>query len=443
VSLLVVGLNHRSATIDLLDQVVMPSDRLGDFREDLARSPFLAEVMVLSTCNRIEVIAEVDRFHGAVGDITEQLAKYSGVDRIELADHVYAPFDEAAVKHVFSVAAGLDSMVIGEQQIVSQLREALRAAQEAGTAARGLNAVGQRALRAAKRVRSETGIDRHGASVVSVGLELSGASLGGLANRSALVIGAGAMSSLVVSGLAGLGLESIVVANRTSAKATRLALAYGARAAELADLDSEVADADLVVTATGSADIVLSEAGVRRAMATRPAKRALVVLDLAVPHDTDAAIADVAGVRRIDLSEIALAPQCRVSTEYSEAASRIVADEVALFMAERQAERIEPVLVSLRAKADEVIRTQVVRLRGKLPALSDADLAVVEQSMRRSISELLHTPTVRMKQYAGAADGERYAEVINALFDLDPLAAGVAPPSVPTPPASAPTEAIG
>lgn len=427
-SVLVVGLSHRSASVDLLDLVVMPPERVELFRDDLARSPFLAEVMVLSTCNRLEVIAEVDRFHGAVSDITDQISKYSGVDRMELTDHVYAPFDEAAIRHVFDVAAGLDSMVIGEQQIVSQLREALRAAQDAGTAAKGLNAVAQRALKAAKRVRSETGIDRHGSSVVSVGLELAGAALGGLAGRSALVIGAGAMSSLAVSALSGEGLRSLVVANRTAATATRLAAAYGARSVALTDLVQEMSEADVVITATGSTGIVVSESDVRLAVAPRSGSREMVVLDLAVPHDTAASIGEVAGVRRIDLTEIARAPRCRASTDDFEAAVRIVAEEVRTFAADRQAQRVEPVLISLRAKADGVIDSQLAALRTRLPNLSEVELAAVERSMRRAISELLHLPTVRMKQYAGAAGGERYAEAINVLFDLDPLAAGVAPP---------------
>lgn len=418
VSLITLGVSHNSAPVALLDRIGMTEPTAAAVRDEIVRSPYIAEVMVVATCNRIEVIADVDRFHGAVADITEVLANSSGLAAEELTPHLYAHFEEQAVAHLFQVAAGLDSMVVGEQQIIGQTRAALRAAQEAGTASRVLNAVGQRALRVAKRVHAETGIDRCGASVVSVAIELAKPRVGEPAHIRALVIGAGAMSSLAVSQLAQAGVGELVVANRTLATAQRLRQQYGAHVIPLTEVAGELARADLIVTATGSVGLVITKddlSAARRGAHERP----LTVIDLAVPHDTEPAIADLPGVCRIDLSTLALSPQAQASAADIDLARKIIETEVADFLAEQVAHRVDPVVVSLRAKADVVVEAELSRLRAKLSHLSERDATLVERSLRRAVSTLLHTPTVRMKQFAAGSDGHRYAEVLHRLFDLD------------------------
>lgn len=386
-------------------------------RDDIIRSSYVAEVLVIATCNRIEVVADVDRFHGAVTDITDTLARRSGIGVDEMTPHLYAHFEEQAVAHLFSVASGLDSMVVGEQQIVGQTRAALRGAQEAGTASRELNAVGQRALRVAKRVHAETGIDRCGASVVSVAVELAKPYIGDLRDKRVLVIGAGAMSSLALSQLSQSGVGQLAVANRTIATAQRLTKKYGAAAIALADVAAALATADLVVTATGSVGLVITKDQLAAAR-TDAAGRPLTVIDLAVPHDTDPAICELAGVTRIDLSDLADSPRAQASSADIAEARAIIVAEVAEFVGEQAAQRVEPVVVSLRAKADVVVEGELARLRAKLPHLSDRDLTLVERALRRTVSNLLHAPTVRMKEFAADSDGQRYAEVLHTLFDL-------------------------
>ncbi len=420
-SLLLIGVSHRTAPVALLDQIAAHTDSIAALRNDIATSPFVAEVMVVNTCNRLEVIADIARFHGAVTDISTRLAKHTGVYLEELTNHLYVHFEERAVHHMFTVASGLDSMIVGEQQILGQVRSSLRDAQDAGNAGRVLNELGQTALRVGKRVHTDTGIDRHGASVVSVALDLAEGIAGDLTACSALVVGAGAMSSLAAQTLDARGVADITVASRTTSTTKRVAEATGAHAIGMDALPKALIDADVVVSATGANGLVITADDVEAAMLHRPSRK-LVVVDLALPHDTDPLIGDLVNVDRIDLAALADAPGAAASQSDLDSARTLIDDEVRTFLAEQAAQWVEPIVVSLRAKADLVLEAELQRLRLKHPELSDDAVAAVERTLRRTVSTLLHTPTVRMKQFAADPDGQRYAEALHALFDLDPEA---------------------
>lgn len=420
-TLLVVGVSHRTAPVALLDRLALVEGGSEQLAGDILASPHVAETLVLSTCNRVEVYAEVSRFHGAVVDVTETLAKTTGVPREELTPHLYVRYDDRAVQHLFEVTSGLDSMVVGEQQILGQVRGALRAAQEGATAGRGLNDLAQAALRVGKRVHHDTGIDHAGASVVSVALDLAAGALGGsLGGRRALVVGAGAMSSLAATLLSRAGVTELVVANRTFANGERLAAAVGGRAVELADVAGLLGEVDLVVSCTGSTGLVLTTDEVRTARTSTTAP--LVVVDLALPHDTEESIAGLPGVTRLDLAAVASVPEAAASEADVALARSIVADEVRVHVSARAAQRVEPIVVSLRAHADQVVEAELQRLRLRVPDLDDDAAEEVARSLRRAVSTLLHTPTVRMKELASDPDGTRYATALHRLFDLDPEA---------------------
>jgi glutamyl-tRNA reductase len=272
-----------------------------------------------------------------------------------------------------------------------------------------------------KRVHQDTGIDRAGASVVSVALHLAATDFGGtLDGVRALVVGAGAMSSLAATQLQRSGVTDIVVANRTYAHGARLAAQVGGTAIELATLADVLPDVDVVVSCTGSTGLVLTEADIAAARlgATTP----LVVVDLALPHDTEESIAGLDGVRRIDLASLADVPEANAPERDVELARSIVADEVRAHLAAMAALRVEPIVVSLRARADRVVEAELQRLRMRLPELDDTAAAELARSLRRAVSTLLHTPTVRMKELAADPDGARYATALHRLFDLDPAA---------------------
>ncbi|MDQ1247359.1 MAG: Glutamyl-tRNA reductase, partial [Actinomycetota bacterium] len=264
-TLIVVGVSHRSAPFDVLDQAALDDDGVRVLLDHAVTSDHVAEAMVVSTCNRVEAYADVDRFHGAVEDLGASLAKMAGLPVAELVPHMYVHYDERAVHHVFSVASGLDSMVVGEQQILGQLRQALRIAQEYGSVGRTINELAQTALRVGKRVHSETAIDRHGASVVSVALDRAAEVIGGLGGRRAAIVGAGGMASLALAYLQDVGVAEIVVVNRTVANAERLARGESTmdrpgapvRAMGMADVAEAIAAADVVLTCTGAAGTVI------------------------------------------------------------------------------------------------------------------------------------------------------------------------------------------
>ncbi|MBI1759018.1 MAG: glutamyl-tRNA reductase [Actinobacteria bacterium] len=427
-TLLVVGLSHRTAPIPLLERAVVGTEELTKALHDLIGGEHVGAAMMLSTCNRVEVYADVDRFHGGVADVSAVLARQAGVEIAALADHLYVRYEDAAVEHLFAVAAGLDSMVLGEAQILGQLRTGYQLAVEADAVGRSLHEAIQWALRVGKRVRTDTGLDRAGASLVSVSLAEAEQAIGPLPGCSALVIGAGAMGALAATTLHRSGVGRVVVANRSPDGARRLAAAVDGTAAGLGDLPRLVAEADVVVACTGSTSVLLDQELVRGAVASRP-DRPLVVLDLALPRDADASIADLPGVAYVDLA--VLGERLNGSTRAGDvaAAQQIVATEVADYLAAQRAWQVAPTVAALRSRAAEVVDAELIRLNQRLPGLDLVVRAELARSVRRAVNTLLHTPTVRVKQLAGGPGGDVYAKALRELFGLDPAA----PQSVATP----------
>ena len=276
-SVLVIGISHRTAPVDVLERIALDADDVLKLLLDVAGSEHVSECAVLATCNRVEVYAEVDRFHGSVEDLSRLLIARAGESRDEITPHLYVHYDEGAVAHVFSVAAGLDSMVVGESQVLGQVREALRTAQEASVVGPSLNAVFQQALRVGKRAHAETDIDRAAPSMVGVAVDLVAPVLGELSGRRALIIGAGSMASLVVTTLATRGLTDVVVVNRTLERADRLAERVDGRGYSLERIETEMRGVDLVVSATAALSTVVSRDCVERAMRGRADRRLAIV----------------------------------------------------------------------------------------------------------------------------------------------------------------------
>jgi glutamyl-tRNA reductase len=419
-SVLVVGISHNSAPVSLLEKVARDAEGTAKLVHDVAEAEHVTEATVLSTCNRIEVYAEVDRFHGSVETISRLLLETAGGVPEEWVPHLYVHYDDGAVSHLFHVASGLDSMVVGESQILGQAREALRVGQESGSVGPALNSLFQQALRVGKRSHAETDIDRAGPSLVKAALEQASFHLerpGSAAGLRVLVIGAGAMAGLSVATLARAGAADIVIANRTPARATRLAEAYGARSARLADLPVELAGADLVISCTGSIGILLDAGALR---AARVSDRPLAIIDLALPRDVDPDVAHEPGVRLIDLAT--LAAELEDAGERSEVADvrRIVGQELSAFLAARHAAAVTPTVVALRTMATGVVETELQRLAGRLPGLDDAARAEIELAVRRVADKLLHQPTVRVKELANETGAVSYAAALAELFSLDP-----------------------
>ena len=432
-SVLVVGLSHKSAPVATLERAAVRGDTLTKLLRDVVQAEPVAEAFVVSTCNRVEVYADVDRFHAGVTAICELLARHCGVPSHELTQYLYVHYEDRAVSHLLAVAAGLDSMVIGEDQILGQVRSAVKLAAEHGTAGRVLGELGQLALRTGKRARAETGIGRAGLSLLSAAVELAATSLGpvgagpdALAGRDVLIVGAGSMSALATATAARSGAASIVLANRTREHAERLAASVSTTAtkiAGLADLPAAMAAADVLISCTGAAGHVITHDMVSAALTARKAAAPFVIMDLAMPRDVEPAAASLPGVVLIGMDE--LSEHATAIRDDDVAAVRAILEaELAAYQSAMDAARVAPTVVALRAKAAKVVDAELTRLAGRLSAdgLSGHALDEIAQTVRRVVDKLLHAPTVRVKELAGSPGGAEYDAALRVLFDLDPRA---------------------
>jgi glutamyl-tRNA reductase len=434
-SVLIVGLSHRSAPVAILERAAVSGDALGKLMRDVFQAEPVAGTFVVSTCNRVEIYAEVEKFHAGLSSISDLLARHSGIPLAELTRHLYVHYEDRAVQHLLAVACGLESMVVGESQILGQVRQALALARDHGTLGRVLDDLGSLALRAAKRAHAETGIDRTGANLVSVGVGLAAARLrpfdtgaagpSPLAGLAVLVVGAGSMSALAVTTAARLGAATIAVANRTPLRAERLAASVSGSTADMRDLPAALAAADLVISCTGAASLVITADMVARALRLRTgagAARPLVLLDLALPHDVDRDAARLPGVTVLGLDSLEDAGLAIAATQAEDVAAvrAIVAEEFAARVSARHAARVAPTVVALRAKAAEVVEAELDRLSGRLGPLDERATGEIAQAMRRVVDKLLHAPTVRVKELAGSPGGDSYEAALRVLFDLDP-----------------------
>jgi glutamyl-tRNA reductase len=422
-SVVVVGLSHRTAPLALLERTALAggASTPAVLLDRLAGAEFVDGAAVLSTCNRLEVYADVSRFHGGVSEVGAALSRTTGVRLPDLADHLYMHYDDAAARHAFRVACGLDSMAIGEAQILGQLRGALKLAQDGGWCGGRVGQLLQQALRVGKRAHAETRLDQAGGSLVSTGLDRAAELLGGLAGRSALVLGAGAMAGLVAGTLLKTGLGSIVVASRTSARAQRLADSAGGRYVPWSQLPQALAGADLVVATAGAAGTLVQLPQAAAARAERPAgpDGLQAYVDLALPRDVDPAVGALAGIELIDLETLGRLLAGHPVQADLDSVEAIVTEEVTGFLAAQRAAAVAPTVVALRERARSVVEAELLRLDSRLGPVDDRVRAEVTAAVHRVVDKLLHTPTVRIKQLAGEPGGDSYADALRALFDLD------------------------
>jgi glutamyl-tRNA reductase len=411
-TVLVVGISHRSAPIPLLETLAVDTDGATKLIEDVLANPHVSEATVVATCNRMEIYAAVDRFHGSVEGLSQRLLSPAHDNVESLLPHLYIHYDDGAVSHLFQVAAGLDSMAVGEAQILGQTRDALNLGQELGSVGPTLNTLFQQALRVGKRAHAETGIDRAAPTLVSAALDRA---TDDLAGRRVVVVGAGGMAGLAVATVVRRGAAEVVVVNRTPARAERLAGEYAARWAPLSDLEAEVAGADVVVACAGAAGVLI------RREAVAAARGPLAVIDLALPHDVDPSVVDLPGVTLVTLADLASDLLESDAGAEVEAVRTIVTDEVEAFLSARRQAGLTPTVVALRTMATGVVDSEMARLERRLPDLDAGTRAELLQTLRRVTDKLVHQPTIRAKEL-GDRNASSYADALAELFALDPEA---------------------
>jgi glutamyl-tRNA reductase len=443
VPVFVVGANYRSAPLQLLERLAIDTERRPKALAGLLDLEHVHEAVVVSTCNRVEVYVAISRFHGAAGDVRRFLADLHGLGQDEFTSHLYDYYEERAVQHLFAVAAGVDSMVVGEAQILSQVREAFQAAQAERTVGPVLSALFARAIKVGRRARSETAIGAGLASTVTVGLRVADGQLGGLAGRRALLVGAGGVARLAGRALREAGAGELVVANRTSATGAALARELGSRVVPLERVTEELALADLAVAATAGTTPTVTAATVAEAMALRaggvrgaprgcpggsggfPGASAsvgpLVLLDLGVPRDVEPEVRGLPGVVLADLDAL------RAVLETDEGPRRevervraLIAQETGAFMGGQREARLVPTIRALRTRAEQVRQLELAKASSRLAGLDERQRAAVEAVTRGLVNKLLHDPMVRGKTLAARPDGDLYVAALRELYGLDP-----------------------
>jgi glutamyl-tRNA reductase len=417
-AILALGVTHRTASVDLLERLAFTEDDLAKAYRRILDDPAIEEGVVLSTCNRVEVYAAVPAYHAGFQALKRLLCETRGIDPEEIAAPLVSHYEDQAVAHLLEVAAGLDSMVLGEPQILAQVREALRMAKAEGAAGRALTGLFHAAARAGRRVRTETAVGSAPDAFVEAGAELAAETLGGLEGRTAVVVGAGQMASLAAGHLRRRGVGTLRVLNRSLERARALAQRSGADPGDLQELPHALAASDLAVCATGAAGLLVRAETVASAMAGR--SRPLFLLDLAVPRDVDPAAGAIPGVRLVDIEGLRglLAERAAGAAEEVARARTIVEEEVRRFSLRRRSERLAPLIRALRERGERAVAAELERHRSALAGLTPAEREAVEALARGVAAKLLHDPIVRLKELAGPGAERTYAELLARLFDL-------------------------
>lgn len=427
-SVVVVGLNYRSVPLEVLEQVAVSAEQLPKALHDLRAREFLNEVVVVSTCMRTEVYALASRYHGGINEIRKFLAAWSGAPLEDVAGQVYEFHDETAVSHLFRVASGLDSAVLGEGEILGQVRDAWTAAQVERTCGPVLSALFRRAVETGKRVRSETAIARGTTSLSQAALAMATERLGFLAARTTLVIGAGEMgdamavalgASLATDDLAGPSGGALLIANRTSSRAASLAARTGGSAVAWEDVGGAVVQADLVLASTASAEVVLDARALARLLPER-AGRHLLIVDIGMPRNVDPAVGELDGVTLLDIDDLRAFVDVAMEGRRAElpAAEAIVSEEVGRHVAIAAEQEVIPLVVALRDRGEAVRLAELRRFSPRLADLDEKQWRAVEALSRGIVAKLLHEPTVGVKAQAGSVEGEQLAAALAKLFEL-------------------------
>ena len=411
--LVCLGLSHRTAPVEL-------RERLGSLAPGTAGCPAVEEHAALSTCYRVELYAYLaDGVDDARDELIRVLAETHAVDRDLLVDHLYVHAGEDVARHLSRVAAGLDSLVLGEAEILGQVGSAFERAKGERTVGPVLELLFRTAITAGRRARSETAIGANPATASSMALSLADGALGGLGERRALVIGAGRIGLQTLKALARRGVSQVAIANRTRERAVELGSPFGAEAYGLDQLVDALGWADVVVSATASELPVVHEETVRAALASRE-ERPLVLVDLAVPADVERSAADVPGVSLFDVDDLRAGLDGALTARLHEVPSveEIVEEEVAAFRRRRRELEVEPLVAELRSRAEAVRAQELARALADLGDVDPATAERIEHLSRSLVTKLLHEPTVRLRERAGSGDADEVAAAVRELFDL-------------------------
>jgi glutamyl-tRNA reductase len=410
------GVNHKTAPVEVRERLAIPERKLPEALQQLLTFPGVSEGLILSTCNRVEILAQT---RNGSADLRSFLGRYFGIEPLTYEPHLYEYRADDAVRHVFRVAASLDSMVVGEPQILGQVKEAYATARAAGAVQAHLDLLLTRAFAVAKRVRTETAVGSSSVSVASVAVELAAKIFGSLEGKQVCLVGAGKMSELAARHLLAKGAGPIFVANRTYDRAQALAEKFAGRALRFDDLYRQCEQADIVITSTGSpVAIFRREHG--ELFLSRRRNRPMFFIDIAVPRDVDPEMNRLDGIFVYDIDDLQEAVSSHVQGRRQEAdrAEQIIEAEVERFQARLHSLRLTPTIVSLQDQFETIRQAELDRVRGRLGKLTPEQEQAVEALSHGIVNKILHTPIRNLKSAAATPEVTTLVESFRKIFDL-------------------------
>ncbi len=421
-SVVVIGLNHRTMPLDLFERLTFDGSRVPKALAALGSCDHVTEAVLVSTCNRTEVYIVAERFHAAYQEVRDVLASLAHVAPEDFADHLYTHYDDDTVRHLFRVTAGVDSDVLGDTEVQGQVREAWRIGVDEGSVGPVLNLLFRHAVETGKRARSDTGIARGTASVSHAAVEMAAERLGSVAGRTVLVIGVGPIGRSMATALRGAGAGRVLVANRTPARAETLAAEVDGEVVPLAELPAALAQCDVLLTSTGATSVIIDHAELEPALARR-GSHPLLVVDVAVPRDVDPSVGRLPGVTLLDIDDLRRFAQAGVDGRRREIAAvdAVVDEEAERYRREVSARSAAPLVAALHSRAEHLRQAEVARFASRLDGLDDRQRAAVDALTGALLAKVLHEPTVKLKTLAGTPTGDRLAEALRYLYDLNDL----------------------
>lgn len=420
-NLVVLGLNHNSAPVEIREKLSISSARLGEHLSTLKeRVPEAREEVILSTCNRVEIYALVSDIKKGVASLKKFMADYHELDIATLENYTYVYALEEAVEHLFKVSSSLDSMVVGEPQILGQVKTAYKAARELSVTGTVLNNLFERSFSVAKRIRTETGIAENAVSVSYAAVELARKIFGDLAGKTTLLIGAGEMIELAIKHLVSQGVKTVLVANRTYERAVDLATQFNGEAVHFDHLHEELKRCDIVISSTGAPHFVVRKELAEQVIAER-ANRPMFFIDIAVPRDIEPSVNEVDNCYVYDIDDLKSVVESNLAERAKEArkAEDIVRGEVKQFLSWLDHLEVAPTITELRAKADAIRKAELEKTVNRLTSISDKDKETLDKMTAAIVNKILHAPIVNLKKTAETEDGHQYVSALRKLFEME------------------------
>lgn len=426
--LTLVGLSHKTAPVEIREKLTFPANRQEEALAILTQSSDVAEALILSTCNRTEIYAVTSADVDGPSAIIDFLSEYHDLDRHDLIRYLYISEGEPVVKHLFRVVASLDSMVVGEAQILGQVKDAYEHAFEYNGTGRIFNKLFRQSFEVGKRVRNETTIGESAVSISYAAVELAKKVFDTLEGRNVLILGAGKMSELTAKHLVSNGVAEVLVANRTYERAVELAKTFSGEAIPYEDLGKRLGDADILISSTAATTYVVDKTMVATAMKSRRGKP-LFLIDIALPRDIDPAVNDLGDVFLYNIDDLSGVVEANLEVRMHEAekAETIIAEEMVAFEAWLESMEVVPTVAAIRAKAEQVRQAELEKAIKRLGGLSEKELKTIDAMSCAIVNKMLHGPTNRLKEISGERYGVAYIEAARYLYGLDINPGGKSP----------------